>query len=138
MRIMACAHCSVESSPHIKGEPAEEELVQALRDAAAAGANALQITGGEPMIREAVVMRLLAECRELGIAPVITTNAFWGKSPEKAAQKTKALSDAGVVRLTISYDGRLAVHEVVVESTLREGFEIIERGLDITDAAYEG
>jgi pyruvate-formate lyase-activating enzyme len=101
---MTCAHCSVESSPRVKGEPSEDELLQVVRDAAAAGASVVQLTGGEPMLREDVVMRLLAECRTLGMSTVVTTNAFWGKSPAKAAEKAKALCDAGVRRLTISYD----------------------------------
>ena len=101
---MTCAHCSVESSPHIKAQPTEEELLQVVRDAARAGAYAIQLTGGEPMMREEIVMRLLAECRALGMVTALTTNAFWGKSPAKAAQKVKALSDGGVGRITISYD----------------------------------
>ncbi|HVF85283.1 MAG TPA: radical SAM protein, partial [Abditibacteriaceae bacterium] len=48
---MTCAHCSVESSPHIKTQPSEEELVQVVRDAAQSGASAVQLTGGEPMLR---------------------------------------------------------------------------------------
>lgn len=101
---MTCAHCSVESSPHIKTQPSDDELVQVVRDAAQSGAFAVQLTGGEPMLREALVMRLLDECRTLGMGATLTTNAFWGKSPEAAARKIKALSDAGVGRLTISYD----------------------------------
>ena len=101
---MTCAHCSVESSPHIKTQPSDEELLQVVRDAAKSGAFAVQLTGGEPMLREPLVMRLLEECRALGMGATLTTNAFWGKSPEAAAQKIKALNDAGVGRLTISYD----------------------------------
>ncbi len=101
---MTCAHCSVESSPHIKAQPTAEELVQIVRDAAAIGANVVQLTGGEPMMREEIVMRLLAECQALGLGATLTTNAFWGKSPAKAAQKVKALCEAGVGRMTISYD----------------------------------
>ena len=91
---MTCGHCSVESSPHIKAQPSEEELVQVVRDAASIGATTVQLTGGEPMMREEIVMRLLAECRALGMNAALTTNGFWGKSPAKAAQKVKALCEA--------------------------------------------
>lgn len=101
---MTCAHCSVESSPHIKAQPTEAELLQIVRDAAQAGATTMQLTGGEPMMREEIVMRLLQECRTLGMSATLTTNAFWGKSAAKAAQKVKALYEAGVGRMTISYD----------------------------------
>ncbi|HEX8236178.1 MAG TPA: nucleotidyltransferase family protein [Abditibacteriaceae bacterium] len=101
---MTCAHCSVESGPRVQGQPSEDELVQIVRDAARFGVGGVLLTGGEPMLREDVVMRLLAECRELGLGASLTTNAFWGKSPVTAAQKVKALCEAGVQRLTISYD----------------------------------
>ena len=101
---MACAHCSVESGPRVQGQPTDEELLQLVRDAAKMGVEVIQLTGGEPMLREDLVIRMLAEIRALGLAGTLTTNGFWGKNPEVARQKTKALSDAGVTRMTVSYD----------------------------------
>jgi pyruvate-formate lyase-activating enzyme len=101
---MSCGHCSVESDPHIKGEPSEAELLDYVRQAAAAGVRSLQITGGEPMLREKIVRRLLRECKKLGVSPVMTTNGFWGKSLSGARRKLKALRRAGLNALTVSYD----------------------------------
>lgn len=101
---MSCGHCSVESGPYLKGEPSEAELLGYVRQAAAAGVRSLQITGGEPMLREKAVLRLLRECHRLGIASQMTTNGFWGKSLAGARRHLKALRRAGLRALTVSYD----------------------------------
>src|SRR5262249_23062653 len=101
---MSCGHCSVESGPHLKEEPSEAELLGYVRQAAAAGVRALQITGGEPMLREKVVLRLLRECKRLGLAAPMTTNSFLGRSLDGARRRLKALRRAGLYALTVSYD----------------------------------
>src|SRR5437870_5027756 len=88
---MSCGHCSVESGPHVKGEPAEADLLGYVRQAAAAGVQTLQITGGEPMLRGEVVLRLLRECRRLGVSAIMNTNGFWGKRRADARRRLKAL-----------------------------------------------
>ena len=55
---MTCAHCSVQSGPKIREEPTREELIATLHSAADAGIQSVQITGGEPMIREDIVFGL--------------------------------------------------------------------------------
>jgi hypothetical protein len=101
---MACGHCSVESGPLVKGEPSEAELLQYVRQAAAAGVRTIQITGGEPMLREKVVLRLVRECQRLRVATAMTTNGFWGKSPAGARRRLTALRRAGLGALTVSFD----------------------------------
>ena len=101
---MSCAHCSVESGPRVQGQPSDEELLQSVRDAVRQGIVTIQLTGGEPMLREELVMRLLKEIKALGAYATLSSNGFWGKNPAVAAQKVRALSEAGVSRLTISYD----------------------------------
>ena len=54
---MTCSHCSVESSPHAEGvQPNEQELLTVVRQAAAAGVTSIQFTGGEPMMRQKLVL----------------------------------------------------------------------------------
>lgn len=101
---MSCGHCSVESSPQVKGEPTETELLDIVRQAATTGVKIIQVTGGEPMLREQVVLRLVRECRQLGVVSVMTTNGFWGKSLTQARRRLKALRRAGLGALTVSYD----------------------------------
>jgi hypothetical protein len=101
---MSCGHCSVESGPHVKSEPSEAELLDYVRQAAKAGVRSIQITGGEPMLREQLVLRLLRECKRVGVAPVMNTNGFWGKTSDGARRRLKALRRAGLNLLTVSYD----------------------------------
>ena len=88
--------CSVESSPSVRGDPAEADLVAWVRAAAAAGVQAIRLTGGEPMLRIPVVLRLARECRRLGMASAITTNGFWGRTPRQADRYVRALKRAGL------------------------------------------
>jgi len=102
---IACGHCSVESSPAVHDPPpTEQELLNVLQQAAAAGVTAIQFTGGEPMLREQLVLRLMRETRRLGMQPLLTTNGFWGHTPALALARFKALLDAGLSRLTVSFD----------------------------------
>ena len=82
---IACGHCSVVSGPDVRGpEPPLDDLLEAVRAAAAAGAGAIQLTGGEPMLRRDVALELLREARRLGIASAITTNGSWGRTLDEA------------------------------------------------------
>lgn len=101
---MECAHCSVESSPRLKQQPGLEELLTRLRDGVQAGARQVLLTGGEPMIRAQEVLALLQEAKKLGARGAMTSNAFWGRNPEKAYQTLLDLRQAGLTSLNLSYD----------------------------------
>jgi len=101
---MTCGHCSVESAPNIRGEPDEAELLEWVRASAAAGLQSVRITGGEPMLRPKLVMRLLRECQKLGLDTSITSNGFWGLKQAHARRQMRAFKRAGLGSLVISYD----------------------------------
>ena len=102
---IACGHCSVVSGPDVRGpEPPLDDLLEAVRAAAAAGAGAIQLTGGEPMLRRDVALELLREARRLGIASAITTNGSWGRTLDEARAALRELLDSGLGLLTISWD----------------------------------
>jgi len=102
---IACGHCSVVSGPDVRGpEPPLEDLLAAVRAAVAAGATAVQLTGGEPMLRPDVVLALLREAKRLGVAGAITTNGSWGRSRDEALRTLRDLRDAGLGLLTLSWD----------------------------------
>jgi MoaA/NifB/PqqE/SkfB family radical SAM enzyme len=101
---MTCGHCSVESGPSVGGEPDEAELIAWVRAAAAAGVTSIRLTGGEPMLRTGTILRLVRECRRLGIATGITSNGFWGRTPAQADRHIRALKRAGLGAITLSYD----------------------------------
>lgn len=101
---MSCAHCSVESSPHIRGEPSETELLDNLRAAHQSGVKSVLLTGGEPMMREKIALKLLEEAQRLGMVAAMTSNGYWGKTEQKAEATIARLKAAGLRLLTISYD----------------------------------
>jgi hypothetical protein len=101
---MTCAHCSVASSPRI-ADSLEDAEVEALLDRAiAAGAGAVQLTGGEPMLREDLLLRLMKKCCAAGVGTAMTSNGFWGKVEGDADRRVRAFKEAGLSLLTISYD----------------------------------
>src|SRR5690606_6350014 len=78
---MTCAHCSVESAPRVESaDPPKEQLLDILRQAAAAGVKTVQFTGGEPMIRQKLLLQLMHEAHRLGLHSALTTNGYWGKN----------------------------------------------------------
>ena len=101
---MSCAHCSVESGPKIKGEPTDAELLQAVREAHRNGVRSLLLTGGEPMLREKVLLEMLHLAQDLGLTVALSSNGFWGKTPERARATVARLKAAGLKLATISYD----------------------------------
>ena len=102
---MTCSHCSVESAPRVgTADPTEEELLRIIRESAAAGVGAVQFTGGEPMMRRDLVIRLMRQTQRLGMANGLTTNGFWGKKPVQARATLKEMMRYGLFYMTVSYD----------------------------------
>lgn len=101
---MTCAHCSVESNPHIKLQPDEQELRDLVDRLVEARVGFVQFTGGEPMLREELLLELIAKVAGAGIPCNLVSNGFWGKKPERALDKVRKLKEAGLCRLAISYD----------------------------------
>jgi pyruvate-formate lyase-activating enzyme len=101
---MSCAHCSVESGPKAGNQPTLESLLKIVDDAAKNKIQGLLITGGEPMLRENEVIIIMNRCKELGLSLSMTSNGFWGKTPERASETLKKLVDAGLKQISISYD----------------------------------
>ena len=101
---MSCAHCSVESGPKIKVEPGAEQLLESVRAAHRGGVRSLLLTGGEPMLRENIVLDMMRECQRLGLTTALSSNGFWGKTPQRARETVARLKEAGLSLVTISYD----------------------------------
>jgi MoaA/NifB/PqqE/SkfB family radical SAM enzyme len=109
---MTCRHCSVESSPKVADrQPSQEELLAIVRDAAEAGVTSIQFTGGEPMMRPKLVLKLMREAQRLGVKSALSTNGFWGRTPASALRTLRALVKAGLCRLTVSHDRYHAEHQ---------------------------
>lgn len=101
---MRCGHCSVESGPDIRDEPSEHELLDRVRQAAAAEVRSINLTGGEPMLRPRTVLRLVRMARRMGVATSLTTNGSWGRTAARARHGVQALRRAGLGSLAVSVD----------------------------------
>lgn len=101
---MTCAHCSVQSGPKIRQEPTDAEILETVHSLADNGISGVQVTGGEPMLREKLVFEILRVAKKRGIATTLSTNGFWGRNPANAWRKVRALKRAGLSRITVSYD----------------------------------
>lgn len=73
-------------------------------EAAGAGVSAILFTGGEPMLRQDLVLRLVETARRAGLAASVTTNGFWGQTLPAARRTLSALRKAGLTFFTLSYD----------------------------------
>lgn len=101
---MACAHCSVDSGPRVRGQPSEAELERLVGEAADAGVRGILFTGGEPMLRERLVLRLMSMAKKRGLTSALSTNGFWGSTLPAARRKLSDLRRAGLGLCTLSYD----------------------------------
>lgn len=65
---LKCAHCSVASEPALIGSERmrEEDWRRVICEAYALGCRKLQFIGGEPLLFRDELLRLIANCRELG------------------------------------------------------------------------
>ena len=73
-------------------------------EAASAGVQSFLFTGGEPMLRQDVVLRLIGIAKKAGLGATVTTNGFWGQTLPAARQTLSALRKAGLTFFTLSYD----------------------------------
>jgi len=101
---MACSHCSVESGPKVRSDPSDADVFKLVQSAADAGVRSIQLTGGEPMLREKLVLEILKLARTRGIVCTMSTNGFWGRNPATAWRKVRVLRKLGLARMTVSYD----------------------------------
>lgn len=101
---MACAHCSVESSSKLRAQPSQQDLERYVNEIADSGTKAILFTGGEPMLREKLVIRLMSIAKKRGLVSAMTTNGFWGRSIPAARRTLASLCKSGLGFFTLSYD----------------------------------
>ena len=101
---MTCAHCSVESGPRVRSQPSEERLLRVVDEMVSSGMKGVLFTGGEPMLRQPLLLRLLRRAKAGGMSTTMATNGFWGKTLPGARATLRALRKAGLDRFTLSYD----------------------------------
>ncbi len=103
---LACAHCYTSSGPRETQQLPLPLLRAVLDDAAALGYRQLAVSGGEPLLYEALP-GLLQHARRLGMLTSLTSNGLL-LSPQRWAAIAPHLD-----RLAISVDGREATHDAL-------------------------
>lgn len=100
-----CAHCCVSSSPDATAN-LDDELVDQILDELLDDPNVREIglTGGEPILRRARAMSVIARITTSGRVASCVTNGFWGVTSRAADRVLAEFEEAGLRRLTLSYD----------------------------------
>ncbi|WGW06000.1 radical SAM protein [Tropicibacter oceani] len=107
-----CAMCYQAAGP--KGSDtwgkqalSTDELVQLVRDAIQIETlyPRFHLSGGEAFINVDSCLEVFRAARDVGFLDITTTtNAYWAKRPERAVQVCRALREAGVTSMEISWD----------------------------------
>jgi hypothetical protein len=99
-----CAHCVVEAGPWRRGHADPAALHAALEGAAEAGVRHVVLTGGESFVFLDQVLELCRLARRLGMRTRVITNAYWARSPERAARMLERVAGEGIDQLVVSFD----------------------------------
>lgn len=102
--VAACRHCGSSSGPDQREWVDAELARRVLAEAAGAGVDGVIFTGGEPLARFDLARSLVAHAREVGLAPRVCSNGYWGNRPARAADWAQQLADAGLDLLMLSTD----------------------------------
>ena len=100
----ACAHCITQSNPHRTERLEYEEVVAVLEAGAEMGKRWVNFTGGEPFTEYAMLRKAVADASRLGYFVACDTNAYWGRSRERARRTVAEMREAGLNALFPSAD----------------------------------
>jgi hypothetical protein len=100
-----CADCIIESSPKVRGKM-ERDTAREYLHAIRRFSPEVCFTGGEPMLYYNEVLDLTREAREIGLGTTMVTGAGWVslEKPNIARERIRALADAGMRRICVSWD----------------------------------
>lgn len=100
-----CAHCSVESGPHRSDPMARETLLKIIDGIKQVPSiKVVVFTGGEATLRKELLLEGIRLAHEAGYTTRIVTNAWWAKTPERAAAMVGELKAAGLDEMNSSWD----------------------------------
>lgn len=100
-----CAHCSVWSSPELKGKLGLDKAIECIKEAAEFGIHIVALTGGEPTVFLNDLFTIMeVGYNHYGTKFAITTNAYWARTPEKAREIVQHMADNGLIHLRMSAD----------------------------------
>lgn len=101
---LACRMCFFESNPR-RTESLDADLArQFIADAAELGIQQIGFAGGEAVLRLELLCELVAQCRDVGLLPIVVTSGYWGKSRTQTTRIMSALRLAGLDNIQLSLD----------------------------------
>src|SRR5207244_7127267 len=106
---LSCSDCITESSPRAKGKM-DFELALACLRAISPFCDAVSFTGGEPLLYPQEIIRLIREASREGLHSAVVTGAGWVSTERLAQRRVGTLAEAGLSRMTISWDGYYEEH----------------------------
>lgn len=102
---IACRHCGIESSPHVKGQMPLDEAKQYILEASSIPAfRKINFTGGEPFLFQEEHRELIRLATGMGMSTRVVTNGFWAKNKRRGLELLSSMRDAGLRELNFSAD----------------------------------
>ncbi|VTR75291.1 radical SAM protein [Cellulomonas hominis] len=121
-----CAHCCFTCGPKSTEGLSDEKVRDLVAEAVANDdVDELGISGGEALLRRALVFEVIEQVHAAGKRVTLVTNGFWGQTLPKASRELRALKDAGLSSMTVSYDDFHA--EYIPVKRIRNIFEANKR-----------
>ena len=102
---LRCAHCCVDATMSRSGHLDESAVLAAIDDAALIdGLERVSFAGGDPFLHVGIMEAAVRHATARGLRSGAVTSAYWATSSEKALAVLRPLVEAGLDRLTLSYD----------------------------------
>jgi organic radical activating enzyme len=114
----ACRHCGTLSHPGVHTSLDRDVILEAIRQAAAAGFGLVVFTGGEPTLAGDDLLDGLAETRRLGLISRVVTNCHWATDQRAADEFVATLKTHGLNEINFSTGDQHARY-VPIEHVLR-------------------
>lgn len=96
---LACPHCHASAREPMPDELMEDEAKNVISQLERLGTEVIIFSGGEPLLRKELLLRLTEECADLGIIPAMLTNGTLIDYPTALR-----LKDAGMLAVGIPLD----------------------------------
>ena len=99
---LECDHCIVDSSPRRKEGLANDFVLNAIDEAAAAGITSVGFTGGDPFSRRDDLAAFVRKAKTYSMDVMVVTSAFWARSEALAVRHLSRVE--GIDLLGLSTD----------------------------------
>lgn len=136
--------CDLCCHPARKSDISTEDAEKLVREACELDFDEVCVTGGEPFLRRDAIFRLAAITRARQKLFGVISNGYWAADREEAFRLARRLIEAGVTRMTISWDpshGRFAHPQTAqnaVDACMDAGMRVCLTGSFAADGDHHG